>query len=47
VRNEAAYARLLRKLLEMPPPLCPTELACRGRYPVLYVCGDSHALPRK
>jgi hypothetical protein len=48
VRNEAAYARLLRKLLlDVPPPLCRNDLSLKEICRVLYVCGDSHVLPRK
>lgn len=48
IRNEAAYAVLLLKLLQQAPP---NTHAHTQRHPkgcdVLYVCGDSHILPRE
>lgn len=50
IRNEAAYAALIRKLLQQvpPPPLHTTGADTRpdaGSLEVLYVCGDSHVIP--
>lgn len=48
IRNEAAYAALIRKLLSVEA--LPAAAVCeggRGRQQVLYVCGDSHTLSRE
>jgi hypothetical protein len=43
IRNEAAYAALIHKLLTEAPP---EPLDCSGTCSeVLYACGDSHILP--
>jgi hypothetical protein len=52
IRNEAAYAGLMRKLLLQVSPAALYGAAAdtgpdAGALEVLYVCGDSHVLPRE
>jgi len=47
IRNEAAYAALLQQLLvDAPPATCP-RCSDVDSSRVLFVCGDSHILPRE